>query len=1075
MARTDLRVTIDADAAKLEREVLRASRSMDRLEQEISKGNREAAKFEKQLNDRTAKALEHAGRGMVAFGAAVGAGLGLAVKAAVDWESQWTGVLKTVNGSDKELAKLEKDLRGLATSLPASHQEIAAVAEAAGQLGIATPDVAAFTKVMVDLGETTNLTADEAATSIAQLMNIMQSAPGDVDNLGSALVELGNNGASTERDIISMAQRIAGAGAIVGLSEADVLALANALASVGIEAEAGGSAISTAMIKMADAVAKGGDSVTGFAEAAGMSSQEFIQAFERDPAQAINAFTTGLGRIDAAGGNVFAVLDDLGLGSIRTRDALLRLAGSGDLLSKSLVDGNRAWEENRALVEEAEKRYDTAEAKIAIAKNTVVDLAIDIGGVLLPVLATMAGAVADIAKWFGDLPAPIKTVAVVLAALAGTAALLGGGFLLLAPRLAAARAEITLLSVTAPRAAAAMRAFTLAIPVVGILLAVAGGIATLAAASGDAGPSISTATEALLKLSDGIETNLIDSIVFAVGAVGSLDIPFKDFTSKIKSLDTALAEMVTGGNADQAKDAFNALAAELEKEGITVDELRKKFPQYAEQLKKSANDHEQLANKADKTGMVLDATTGEIVDQTEALKKEIDLLQESGLLTLSLRDSQRKLEASIDDASAAIGANGKGLDRTTKKGRENEAALDDIADAALDLADAQIEAGESGDVVAGSMKRARTQFINAAVQAGKTREEARKLADKLGLIPGNYKAVISTPGATAAKNAIDSITTAIKRLPDETRLKVSANFTGVGVRAAGGYIDGPGGPTEDKAGLFALSNGEYVMKAASVQKYGRKRFDQMNAGIVPAEGGPANRVIIQHSTSGTEQLKATAADFADKAATSYSSASGKVLPSGRYRIGRGPAGHGYNAQDLPAAIGTPIFAAAAGIVSTARRLTTSYGIYARLAHAGFSTLYAHMSQMYVQAGQEVGRGQMIGRVGSTGNSTGPHLHFEPADSRFYDKGGKWASGTVGLNTSGGTEYVLNPAQSRMFDRMVVAMESNGRGSGSRSPDEFMATATINLGEGIDRVVDIKFQRQNRNTRRNVLAGTGAAR
>src|SRR3546814_19713866 len=59
------------------------------------------------------------------------------------------------------------------------------------------------------LGETTNLSADEAATSLAQLMNIMQTAPEDVDRLGSAVVALGNNGASTERDIVEMSQRIA--------------------------------------------------------------------------------------------------------------------------------------------------------------------------------------------------------------------------------------------------------------------------------------------------------------------------------------------------------------------------------------------------------------------------------------------------------------------------------------------------------------------------------------------------------------------------------------------------------------------------------------------------------------------------------------------------------------------------------------------------------------------------------------------------------------------------------------------------------------------------------------------------
>src|SRR5690606_28230406 len=102
--------------------------------------------------------------GLVIFGAATLAGLGMAAKAAINWESAWAGVRKTVEGTPQQLAALEEELRGLAATLPATHGEIAAVAEAAGQLGVATPNVAEFTRVMIDLGETTNLTADEAAT-----------------------------------------------------------------------------------------------------------------------------------------------------------------------------------------------------------------------------------------------------------------------------------------------------------------------------------------------------------------------------------------------------------------------------------------------------------------------------------------------------------------------------------------------------------------------------------------------------------------------------------------------------------------------------------------------------------------------------------------------------------------------------------------------------------------------------------------------------------------------------------------------------------------------------------------------
>ena len=79
--------------------------------------------------------------------------------------------------------------------------------------------------------------------------------------------------------------------------------------------------------------------------------------------------------------------------------------------------------------------------------------------------------------------------------------------------------------------------------------------------------------------------------------------------------------------------------------------------------------------------------------------------------------------------------------------------------------------------------------------------------------------------------------------------------------------------------------------------------------------------------------------------------------------------------------GKPVYATRAGRVISAVTSNSGYGIYVLNDHGdGYSSLYAHMSARYVSAGDSVSKGQMIGRVGSTGNSTGPHLHFE---IRYY--------------------------------------------------------------------------------------------
>jgi len=83
----------------------------------------------------------------------------------------------------------------------------------------------------------------------------------------------------------------------------------------------------------------------------------------------------------------------------------------------------------------------------------------------------------------------------------------------------------------------------------------------------------------------------------------------------------------------------------------------------------------------------------------------------------------------------------------------------------------------------------------------------------------------------------------------------------------------------------------------------------------------------------------------------------------------------HNGVDLMAQLNTPVYAAAAGKVMTAR-YDNSYGYYITLNHGKFGTLYAHLSRYGVTEGKVVKSGEIIGYTGSTGDSTGPHLHFE---------------------------------------------------------------------------------------------------
>ncbi|WP_277587347.1 phage tail tape measure protein [Psychrobacillus antarcticus] len=360
---------------------------------------------------------------------------GAAFKAAVDFESAFAGVRKTVDGTEAEFQVLSDGIRDMAKEIPAAATEIAGVAEAAGQLGIQKESILGFTRTMTDLGVATNMSSEEAATALARLANITGMNQKDFDRLGSSVVALGNNFATTEKEIVEMGLRLAGAGAQVGMSEADILGLSTALTSVGINAEMGGSAFSRVMVSMQLATSTGftkvqklsnetglslrdlqmmashsgkafgnmaedmgmtkkelkaivnaGVELEGFSKIAGMTGEQFKQAFEKDAVGAIGSFIDGLANAEDSGDTAINMLQEMGITSVLLRDSLLRAGGASELFGSAIKVSNAGWDENIALTKEAEERYKTTASQIKILWNDIKDLGMEFGGVLIPIV-----------------------------------------------------------------------------------------------------------------------------------------------------------------------------------------------------------------------------------------------------------------------------------------------------------------------------------------------------------------------------------------------------------------------------------------------------------------------------------------------------------------------------------------------------------------------------------------------------------------------------------------------------------------------------------------------------------------
>lgn len=307
------------------------------------------------------------------------AGAKQSVDAAVEIDSAFHDLAKTVDGTDEELQGFKEAAIELSKTQPVSASEIMQIEAMGGQLGIANENLQSFAGTVSGLSIASDLDAEEAAMQLAQFANVTGMAQEDADRYGSTIVDLGNHYAATESQITAMSDRVAAAGTQVGLTEPEILGLSTALTAMGINAEAGGTAISSVMSQIDKDVATGSENVQTWADAAQMSAQEFAATWQSDPVKALQAVFTGLDAATQEGSNMSVMLDDLGIKSIRQTDMMKRLSSNSQLLTQAIADANTAWQENSALSEEVDKRNESLASQMDILRNRATAVAAEMG------------------------------------------------------------------------------------------------------------------------------------------------------------------------------------------------------------------------------------------------------------------------------------------------------------------------------------------------------------------------------------------------------------------------------------------------------------------------------------------------------------------------------------------------------------------------------------------------------------------------------------------------------------------------------------------------------------------------
>ena len=362
----------------------------DKFSAPLQKAAENVDRFEKTYKQ-TSRAIDKTGKDMIKTGETLNKAVTIpiiaagfaATKMAISWEDAFADVKKTFPGTEAELSKFNDTIIEMSKQIPVTAEELSAIAAEGGQLGIQAQNLAKFTRTVADLKVATNL-GDEGASQMAKFANIVGMSQDNFDRLGSVIVELGNNTATTEADIMNMAKRLAGAGSTIGMTESQILGVSAALSSVGIEAQAGGSAMSKVMIDIAQQVELSGDKLKDYAQVCGMTANEFSKVFKDDPTAVLGKFIQGLGSAESQGKSTIGILDNLDLTETTVRDTLLRAARASDIFTNAIDMGARAWDENSALAEEAAAKYDTTAGQLQILKNTLRDVGKSFGRSLLP-------------------------------------------------------------------------------------------------------------------------------------------------------------------------------------------------------------------------------------------------------------------------------------------------------------------------------------------------------------------------------------------------------------------------------------------------------------------------------------------------------------------------------------------------------------------------------------------------------------------------------------------------------------------------------------------------------------------
>lgn len=908
----EVELRIDLNAANLRGEL---SRALGDANNSVTGFDKKIAGVQKTLND-TGTASKNAAAGLsttryalydVAQTATITgiALLGIATAAAavgVAWERDFAQVIRTTGVTGQAVGELRGQLVDLAQTLPVAFSDLAQIATLGGQLGVAQQDIANFTEVVAKFSAVTDLTVDAAATAFGRLDALLPDVQGNFEALGSSIALVGVNSVATESQIVAISTQISSMGSFAGLTADQVIGLSGALASVGAAPELSRGTVTRLFTEMSQAVSEGGDSLDSFAKVAGVSSDEFAASFGTSRFGPIfQSFIEGLNDTTRNGGNAVAMLDELGIRSVRDVPLLLRLAGAGTLLGESFNYAAEGFQNATELNRQYGIIADTAAAQLQRLVNTFqsfLDAAASASlGPLTDVISLLADTFANLADFAStDIGSKIVTILGAFSAFAGVMALAAGALALFGASSIGMQQGLAGIVAIAPRASAAvlgtgtaaaiasgeMKAATLSAKLLGTALKVLS-VVGIALVLPDIADWMDQGVRALQGFSDEFDATAkrLKSSNFGGDIFGGVDIAKMDASYQavgralggiasrgyqdIRTLDEAMAELAQGGSIQTARQEYESLEETWKKAGGTSEAFRAAFIDTTAALEGSRG----AAANGVSTFESLDAamqSTQEEADETERQINELrDAILNFGQVGINAEQANINFQRALNDLAEAAASAEATLGGANTESLTLAQSFIDMNNSALQSAAALVENGASMEQATAKYNEGREAIVQARIAKGEDEAAARAWADTVfgssaeaqAAIQAYINKVNTVPetestrfyvDASGAYRDIDSLVnyintrtatmTVTQRIVYESGVLSGGRGHLVPTAATGGEIWGPGTGTSDSIPV-RLSNGEFVMKAAAVQKYGTQFMHAINSGRVPkfANGG----------------------------------------------------------------------------------------------------------------------------------------------------------------------------------------------------------------------------------------------